>query len=75
MLTLFHDIRIWLFAGHTDTRKGFDGLSSIAHHILEQDHFNRYVFVFSSKRGDRVKLLWWNGRGNCLYYNRLGHGL
>ena len=74
MITLSHDVRIWLCAGHTDMRKGFDGLSAIAQHILQKDPFNGHVFVFRGKRGDRVKLLWWDGQGLCLYYKRLEHG-
>ena len=74
MITLSHDVRIWLCAGHTDMRKGFDSLSAIAQHILQKDPFNGHVFVFRGKRGDRVKLLWWDGQGLCLYYKRLEHG-
>lgn len=74
MIGLSHDTRVWLCAGHTDMHKGFDGLSTIAQHVLEKDPFNGHVFVFRGKRGDRVKLLWWDGQGLCLYYKRLEQG-
>lgn len=74
MITLSHDLNIWLCAGHTDMRKGFDGLSAMVQHVLEKDPFCGHVFVFRGRRGDRVKLLWWDGQGLCLYYKRLEDG-
>lgn len=74
MITLSHDLNIWLCAGHTDMRKGFDGLSALVQHVLEKDPFCGHVFVFRGRRGDRVKLLWWDGQGLCLYYKRLENG-
>ena len=74
MITLSHDLNIWLCAGHTDMRKGFDGLSSLVQHVLKKDPFCGHVFVFRGRRGDRVKLLWWDGQGLCLYYKRLESG-
>lgn len=74
MITLSHDLNIWLCAGHTDMRKGFDGLSALVQHVLEKDPFCGHVFVFRGRRGDRVKLLWWDGQGLCLYYKRLEDG-
>lgn len=74
MITLSHDLNIWLCAGHTDMRKGFDGLSTMVQHVLEKDPFCGHVFVFRGRRGDRVKLLWWDGQGLCLYYKRLEDG-
>lgn len=74
MITLSHDLNIWLCAGHTDMRKGFDGLSALVQHVLEKDPFCGHIFVFRGRRGDRVKLLWWDGQGLCLYYKRLEDG-
>ena len=39
MMMLSHDVRIWLCAGYTDMRKGFDGLAAMAQHVLQKDHF------------------------------------
>lgn len=66
--------RIWLVAGATDMRKGFDGLSALVQTAIERDPFSGQVFVFRGRRGDRVKLLWWDGQGLCLYYKRLERG-
>ena len=66
--------RIWLVAGVTDMRKGFDGLSSLVQTQLERDPFGGQLFVFRSRRGDRLKVLWWDGDGLCLYAKRLERG-
>ncbi len=56
MMMLSHDVRIWLCAGYTDMRKGFDGLAAMAQHVLQKDPFSGHVFVFRGRRSDRVKL-------------------
>jgi transposase len=66
--------RVWLAAGMTDMRRGFDGLAAIAQTALEQDPFSGHVFVFRGKRGDLIKLLWWDGQGMCLFAKRLERG-
>ncbi|AFI83563.1 transposase [Methylophaga nitratireducenticrescens] len=66
--------RIWLVAGHTDMRKGFDGLASLVQVQLKQNPFSGQVFIFRGRRGDRVKVLWWDGQGLSLYYKRLEQG-
>jgi transposase len=66
--------RIWLAAGHTDMRKGFDGLAAQVATQLAEDPFSGHVFVFRGRRGDRVKLLWWSGDGLCLFAKRLERG-
>lgn len=66
--------RIWLAAGHTDMRRGFDGLAAIVQEKLAADPFGGHVFVFRGRRGDLVKLLWWDGDGLCLFAKRLERG-
>ena len=66
--------RIWIVAGVTDLRRGFTGLSGMVQTVLEQDPFSGQVFVFRGKRGDRIKVLWWDGDGLCLFANRLERG-
>jgi hypothetical protein len=46
--------RIWIAAGFTDLRRGFQGLSSIVETVLEQAPFSGHVFVFRGKRGDLI---------------------
>lgn len=66
--------QIWIAAGVTDLRRGFDGLSAIAQTALEQNPFSGHVFVFRGRRGDLIKLLWWDGDGLCLFAKRLERG-
>jgi len=66
--------RVWLAAGVTDMRKGFDGLSMLVQAVLRRDPFSGHVFVFRGRRGDLIKLLWWSGDGLCLFAKRLERG-
>jgi transposase len=66
--------RIWIAAGVTDMRRGFQGLSSIVESVLEQAPYSGHVFVFRGKRGDLIKLLWFDGDGLCLFQKRLERG-
>jgi len=66
--------RVWLAAGVTDMRKGFDGLAAVVQLQLSEDPFSGQLFVFRGRRGDRVKVLWWDGDGLCLYAKRLEGG-
>lgn len=74
MIGLPANTRIWIAAGVTDLRRGFDGLSAIAQTALEQNPFSGHVFVFRGRRGDLIKLLWWDGDGLCLFAKRLERG-
>jgi transposase len=74
MIGLPSGTRIWLAAGMTDMRRGFDGLSAIAQEKLGTDPFGGHVFVFRGRRGDLVKLLCWDGDGLCLFAKRLERG-
>jgi IS66 Orf2 like protein len=57
--------RVWLAAGVTDMRKGFDGLAGLAEKVLEQDPYAGHLFVFRGRRGDLVKVIWFDGQGAC----------
>jgi transposase len=46
-------------------RRGFTGLTAIAQTVLEQKPFSGHVFVFRGRRGDLIKVLWWDGDGMC----------
>ncbi len=52
---------VWLAAGVTDMRKGFNGLSALAEGVLEQDPYSGHLFVFRGRRGDLIKVIWWDG--------------
>lgn len=66
--------RIWVASGVTDMRKGFIGLSSLAEKVLQQDPYSGHLFVFRGRRGDLVKVIWWDGQGACLFSKRLERG-
>ena len=66
--------QIWVACGATDMRAGFDGLSTLAQDLLKRNAYSGHLFVFRGKRADRVKILWWDGTGLCLYAKRLERG-
>ena len=66
--------RIWLATGHTDMRKGFDGLAVLVQDHLKRDPFSGQAFVFRGRQGQLVKILWWDGQGYCLFAKRLEKG-
>ena len=66
--------RVWLAAGVTDMRKGFAALAAQAEDVLKQDPFAGHLFVFRGRRGDLVKVIWWDGQGACLFSKRLEKG-
>jgi transposase len=65
MIALPAGVKVWLAAGATDMRKGFDGLAAVIQMQLSEDPFSGQLFVFRGKAGDRVKILWWSGDGLC----------
>ena len=61
-------VRVYLACGVTDMRKGISGLAALAQQVLQQNPASGAVFAFRGRRGDRIKLLTWDGQGFCLYY-------
>ena len=74
MIALPLGTQIWLAAGMTDLRRGFTGLSALVQTALEVDPFSGHVFVFRGRRGDLLKVLWWDGDGLCLFAKKLERG-
>lgn len=74
MIALPAGATVWLAAGATDMRKGSDGLAALVQMQLAEDPYSGQLFVFRGRRGDRVKILWWDGDGLCLYAKRLERG-
>lgn len=74
MIGLPANARVWLAAGHTDMRKGFDGLAAQVQGTLAANPCGGHVFVFRGRRGDIVKLLWFDGQGLLLLAKRLERG-
>ena len=74
MISVPAGTRIWLAAGVTDLRRGFDGLASLVQITLAENPFAGHVFLFCGKRGDPVKLLRWSSDRMNLYAKRLERG-
>ncbi len=66
--------RVWLATGHTDMRRGFDGLALQVQQGLHRDPHAGDLYVFRGRRGDLVKILWHDGQGICLFSKRLERG-
>jgi transposase len=66
--------RVFLCTLPTDMRKSFDTLAALVKSHLGQDALSGDLFVFRSRRGDRVKLLWWDEDGLAIWYKRLEEG-
>ena len=74
MLTMPPCVQIYLAAEPVDLRKGFDALAAIVRHQWKRDVFSGHLFVFLSRRSDRVKILFWDRNGYALYMKRLERG-
>jgi transposase len=74
MIALPSHTKIWIAAGVTDLRRGFTGLSALVQTKLEQNPLSGQVFIFRGRRGDLVKLIWFDGDGLCLLAKRLERG-
>jgi len=74
MIPIPASTRVWLAAGVTDMRKGFNGLAALAQDVLKQDPFSGHLFVFRGRRGDLLKVIWFDGQGACLFSKRLERG-
>jgi len=73
VLRLPSSVRIFLAAQPTDMRKGFDGLAALVK-AWGEDIYEGHLYVFVSRRGDRVKVLTWDRGGFVLWYKRLERG-
>jgi transposase len=67
--------RIWLAAEATDMRCGFDRLAERVKVVVGEDPLSGHLFVFRSRRGDRLKILLWERDGFVLWYKRLEAGV
>jgi transposase len=74
LLSLPTSVRIWLASGATDLRKGFDTLAELVRQQLQRDPLSGQLFVFRNRRGDRIKLLYWDEDGFVIIYKRLEIG-
>ena len=63
MIGIPGNVRVYLACGVTDMRKGFDGLAARVQTTLRLDPHGGALFVFRGRRGDLLKVLWWDGQG------------
>lgn len=62
-------------SGAVDMRKSIDALSSLVQDVLHKDPLSGHLFVFCNGRGDKIKILYWDRNGFCLWYKRLERGI
>jgi transposase len=74
MIGLPAGTRVWIAAGVTDLCREFTGLSGMVQTALKEKPFSGQVFVFRGRRGDLIKILWFDGDGLCLFAKRLERG-
>jgi transposase len=64
-------VRIFVCTERQDMRRSFDALALAVRERLDLDPESGALFVFASKRGNRLKVLWFDSNGYCLLYKRL----
>lgn len=75
MLTLPPSVRIFVGVAPVDMRRSFDALAGLASQVVGQDPRSGHLFVFVGRSRDRVKILFWDRSGFCLFYKRLEKGV
>lgn len=74
MITAPAGVRVLVATRPVDFRRGADSLAALVREQLQQDPFSGTLFIFRSKRADRLKILTWDGSGLVLFWKRLEHG-
>lgn len=74
MIPVPSGVRVWIATGHTDMRRGMNGLALQIQEGLKRDPHAGDLFVFGGRRGDLIKILWHDGLGMSLYAKRLERG-
>jgi transposase len=74
MLTMPPSVRVYIAAQPTDLRKSFDGLSGLVAETFGQDPLCGHLFVFRNRRGDQVRVLFWDRTGYAILGKKLARG-
>lgn len=75
MLTIPPGIKVYIASKSLDMRKSLDGMSAVVTQQLKQNVFSGQLFVFCNKRGDKIKIFYWDRNGYCCWYKRLERGV
>ena len=65
------NVRVMVATRPVDFRKGAEGLAALVREAMQADPFDGAIYVFRAKRADRIKLVYWDGTGVCLFAKRL----
>jgi len=71
MLMLPPNTRIFISVDRVDMRRSINGLSLLVQDVLQQNPLSGHLFMFANKGGDKLKILYWDRNGFCLWYKRL----
>ncbi len=74
MLSVAPGAKVYLGTEPVDLRRGHDGLTALVRARFNMDPHAGHLFVFVGRRGDRIKILFWDRGGFVLYYKRLARG-
>jgi transposase len=74
MFTLPSAVQVFVCLQPTDLRKSFDSLGALTESVIRQSPLSGHLFVFLNRCRDRIKVLFWDRTGYCLYYKRLEAG-
>lgn len=75
MLSLPPSVRVFLAVEPADMRKGFDSLAGLVGEVIRQEPLSGHLFVFRNRRGDRIKILYWDRSGYAIWQKRLEVGV
>ena len=74
MLSLPPSVRLFVATQPIDGRKGPDSLMALVRDVLRHDPLSGHLFIFFSKRCDRVRVVYWDRNGYAMWTKRLEKG-